>query len=367
MKRRLVFDDEEDEERQCPELPLDVWGEIFGYLHYLYVTRCASVCKVWHEQDLLLKSVKSLRPSELLYINDEKLTRMPNLASLELIGWHMESPITNRGLEKLVNLKHLSLQAVPSVTNDALKRLSGLTSLDLKYRLHVGDEGIKGLHLLKSLRVCCSNYDLSDACLYNLTNLTALCIHGDSNITDASVSRLVSLKHLDLSNNTKITHDALTPMTALERLNISGRFNKVDGTLFTASGSTMSNTLTHLCLSRSNYRVNDEHITVLTRLRELGIEVNDCITGAALTKMSSLTSLAMGRFTRKVTQQSLACLPNLTQLLLADHLALSEGCIAALTSLKKLYVPCAMLPMFRGIVREEVDVLDHTTHNDNDR
>lgn len=132
-------------------------------------------------------------------ITDEVIMKLTKLRSL-----HHDSPfITNRGLEKLLNLTSLKI-SYPTVGDFEIrdfnaKTLTNLTRLEV---LSTTDEAIKDLTALTYLRVTMQSDNLTNAGIKGLTNLTHLDLV-DRNLKESCMS----LEEADEDKRVKISYN----------------------------------------------------------------------------------------------------------------------------------------------------------------
>jgi Leucine-rich repeat (LRR) protein len=117
------------------------------------------------------------------------------------------------------------------LTDDVLKRCTSLRKLGLRANYQISDAGISNLLNLTSLNFSDAYAEIedgekedslkvSDNGLSRLTNLTELNLSGNRSITDNGISRLVGLLSLNLFDNQLITDHGIRQLSSLRKLDL---------------------------------------------------------------------------------------------------------------------------------------------------
>lgn len=151
----------------------------------------------------------------------ESLLHMSRLTHLDLSYNRMEGEYTQYvNIHLLTGLKSLVLKENTTVRALELCQLTNLTKLDLSHNNHVKDDKT----ILYLPRKLCSldlthNEVIDDCDLRQLTNLTSLDLTMNRRIANDGVSRLVNLESLKLpGSNIAINEESLTLLTKLREL-----------------------------------------------------------------------------------------------------------------------------------------------------
>lgn len=159
------------------------------------------------------------------------------------------------------------------------------------------------------------NCEISEATLRALTKVSALGLDEDSMVTDAEIQRLTNLTQLSLKNNTKITGKGIQRLTNLASLNLS--HNRKIKTIFLKK-LTKLNTLD---LS-NNGMIKDPGVQNLVNLTDLNLTDNHTFTDNELKKLTNLTKLNLHNYT--ITDDGLQPLLKLTDLSIGGR---DAGCM----------------------------------------
>lgn len=194
---------------ELPYLPLELWGEILGYLRLRDIAPCSSVCLTWERADLINKSLFSLNEEECRLISYKRMQRMVNLFSLQLDdGKHRQFDFTLNlqqvipGLNSLVNLRALDLSFTKYIGNETIQPLTNLTTLAFEQSYITGDALIR-LPCLKTLWLGYLNTSMTTESLGQLTNLTDLFISPMKGVKYDSIRHLTNLQKLHFIENSR--------------------------------------------------------------------------------------------------------------------------------------------------------------------
>lgn len=358
MKR--ICSDEVEELISCVELPLEIWQEILSYLDHYVLFKRATVCKTWQKDEFLYRCIRGLKTNETGYTDNMMLNKMKNLSSLFMTEWLMKHKITDDGLKGLFNIRTLVMTDMTGVTDNGIKQLTGITSLRISGMGHLTDNAIKDLVQLEMLCFDSANCRITDSGLKTLLNLTALSPPKGATITNECLVQLIHLKALSLAYNYTITDDGLLPLTRLKNLDLSGKVNAINGTSFVF----LASRLTTLMVNDKNFRIKDEHITLLTKLRHLHLEDNHYISNATVTVLTNLRSLFINSATQQITPDCrISLLTNLTTLSVGSHpIMLTNKTLDHLSNLNRLYVNWERKQIFIKANRPSLEV-SHYVYN----
>lgn len=264
------------------ELPNDVLGEILSYQPYNSaqdVLSCMLVSKIFYR--LVRASIHTNR-GIFCKINDNVVTRFPNLTRVILCDGYSLSLV---GLLKCKKVEHVELTAasdqwnIPRLTNYSLPA----SIISLKAR------GVR----------------LADNNISNLGNLTQLDLFLCNGITDKSITRLTALQSLNLAGCFHTSIKLHNAPRSLKKLNIARNcritndvFNHVDLLWLSLEGNTVisdralstQTNLLYLDLRKNNI-ITDNGISSLHNLTELDLTSNIRITDAGLEYFKQLKVL----------------------------------------------------------------------------
>ena len=326
MSKRIVMN--ECDALIIPQLPIDLWYEIFSWMRLYEVYRLATVCSSWYEKDLA-KSIKWLDKKDMpptlkevmivgydamyqnpwpststLKIGDECICRFVNLRSFVAAS----TDVRSTGLKGLVHLTHLDLTDHTRIYDTGLRLLTNLRSLVLG-KCHITDQGLSRLTNLVSLAIDSAGYDkyVTDEGLALLTNITKLGVRDNRTITGTTLTRLCSLKHLELRSTHAIFDDDMV---------------------------SLGPTLETLALT-SNNNLTDKAIMALTNLTSLSLCADTLISGEAISRLTGLRSLKLDRIW-KITGNAFMGLGNLKHLTITYNNTIDGMGMRYLTNLREL-------------------------------
>ena len=250
MKRQ-----QEQPEDSCIELPSEIWYTIFALLgEEWYLREAVGVCHSW--ASIVRDQVNHIGNDRRTYIlSDTMLQRVPNLRILETRTPYF--PVTDRGFDSLTALTRLNISIVRhNISPHALTALVNLKSLSCAYSLY----------------------------LPRATNLTALNLRQNNNVTDADIKRFVCLESLAIWGCHKLSVHAIGQLTTLRR--------------FETRETSWSEPSVH-------------HLTNLTNLRTLIVNSPGWVPDSVISRLSGLTNLELTNLHGPFTG---SCFPSLTAL-----------------------------------------------------
>ncbi|AYV80736.1 MAG: hypothetical protein Harvfovirus5_40 [Harvfovirus sp.] len=280
------------------------------------------------------------------FVTDSILAQLTKLTKLDIYD---ETPITNHGLSKLINLKQLDLTDIQSdkITDEGICPLTNLTALFIHGTRYISDDIFKHLQKLLELSIT-GDTIITDRGIYHCINLRSLTLYGPHiKITDITMQRLTNLTSLDISSlkltdkaliglealvflgsgDNEITDDACKHLTNIKSLDLSLDEKLTDKIL--TSG------LTSLNIS-SNDRITDEGLRSLIQLQKLSLYHNVKITDYGLETLGpSLISLKLYE-NENVTDRGICGLTNLLYLNISGNKKITDMGILPLKKLKRL-------------------------------
>ena len=320
MSKRIVMNEYDD--LMIPQLPVEVWYEIFSWMRLYEVYRLATVCRSWYEGDLD-KSVKWL----------DKKDMPPTPKQVMIVGYRTSnlstSIIGDEFIRRFVNLRSFVATST-DVRSTALKGLAHLTHLDLTGHTRIYDTGIRLLTNLRSLvfGVCF----IGDQGISQLTNLVSLDIDGtgyDNYVTDQGLALLTNITRLSIRRNQTITGATLTRLCSLKHLELMEKHAILDDDMVSLGSS-----LETLALS-NNSRLTDKAIVALSSLTSLSLRVDHLISEEAIRKLTGLRSLELDH-NWKITDNAFIGLYNLTRLVIKSNSTIDGVGMRNLTNLREL-------------------------------
>lgn len=322
MSKRNAMDKCDD--LRIPQLPGDVWHEIFSWMRLYEVYRLATVCRSWYEEDLA-KSIKWLDARDM----------PPTLKQVMTVGYQTPQPsistsiIGDECIRRFVNLRSF-VAASTDVRSTGLKNLAHLTYLDLTGHTRIYDSGIRLLTNLRSLAF--SKCLITDQGLSQLTSLVALAIDGagyDGYVTDKGLALLTNITRLGIKDTLTVTSATLTRLRSLKHLELRGVHAIFDDHVVALAPCLESLALT------GNDRLTDTAIIALTNLTSLFLRFDNRISGEAISRLTGLRSLVLDNNWR-ITDNAFMGLHNLESLSITSNATLSGSAMRHLTNLREL-------------------------------
>lgn len=262
--------------------------------------------------------------------------------------------VTDGDLSRLAQFPKLqSLDLSRTHVNDyaleSLKSLAVLRDLDLTYNEHVTDAGIARLRPLKSLeRLLLEGTKITDSgipAIASLTNLRELNLR-NTQVTDSAIEELEPLGNLErlAIGGNRIAGFGLIYLRALPKLkhlDLSGMQLTDDG-IWSVSLTDLNIGLIGELTRLESLNIGSGKPGPTAAIPDGGVRESSTIrvTDLGLQKLSALVELqSLDLREAKVGAagiRTLAALPKLTQLVLAEAAPLDQAALTALTGLKKL-------------------------------
>lgn len=290
----------DEKKRECPNLPLEIWQEIFSFLDIEQVYQCGRLCRSF-DSDVLHKSVKIL-----------------NVYS------HTNNNNNNNILfDRLVNVQKIR-DPYNRITSATLSSFRHLVDLEWGYENDIVLYGMTGLRSLL-LHGSYGEVQSVPPGLSCLTNLERLHITGYSGVTDSVFSNLHKLASLSISGYSGITQNGLSSLSSLEYLHFHQNIWPDNGWLFPVSLRTVL--LSEVTVGDSLYR--------LTNLTTLGSYCSDVDLSSLASSLTKLTTLSVTCHDN-IGDEVLKYLTGLTTLDFSTPLCASNEGMAQMTNLRSL-------------------------------
>jgi len=139
-----------------------------------------------------IMSVTTLKMADNDTISEDSLSHLSNLKCLSIENC---KGITDACLEKMTNLEALVLDEMPYLMCQTLTKMTNLTSIRF-YEFYINDDVLTRMTQLERLEFYEHPNSISHHAITHLTNLTALAIFNQVDITQGDVAHLKKLKEL---------------------------------------------------------------------------------------------------------------------------------------------------------------------------
>jgi Leucine-rich repeat (LRR) protein len=308
---------------------MNLRGVGFGNLPHLEMLKLSHVEEVTDEQVGKLVTVRDLSIDRVPSLSERCLDTLPLLVRLVVAGW--TKSFTN--LNRCEGLRELIVGVFVAITDDGVAQLTNLTSLSIP-----GSSQVR---------------KIGDATLLSLPQLRILNIANNATITDEAVSHLVTLERLDIRDGSPITLEAVVKLTNLVALDVGGNQNIPRAIQFAIpplpplkelymgnllqhlQPSSLPNSLTSLALSRET-SVSTGFFSTLPNLTYLYL--GDCaeVWDDDLRPLAQLRVLDLSH-NDTIGDFGLETLTNLTELILWDNQLISADAVKSLANLRYLF------------------------------
>ncbi len=278
--------------------------EDYKFRKYLYDLRFATI--LFNFSNLLSLDLESNG-----IILDPYISRFKNLLDLNL---KENDLITDSLVKRMTQLRRLNLWGNKKISSESVSLLRNLTDLDLTRNNLITDECLIRLPQIQKLNLA-QNDLVTDQCLLKLITLKSLNLGWNNKITKECLAQLTQLTELFLYMNWQGMDFAIQHLTNLKKLEIRDQLG-----MGKYAGQLTRLTQLETLVVVEELGMGSEWFSRLPNLTKLTFGPNsyystDELDNLCLQRLTTLKTLMLGN--KKITPQSIECLPNLTYLELA--------------------------------------------------